>query len=640
VIRRDQLEAAPHPRASELLSAAPGFFVDHEDGEGLGNDVYLRGFDLEHGAGVEFRVQGVSINAPVHLLGQGYANVDFVIPEIVRAIHVQQGVFDPRQGNAAIAATVDFDLGVARRGALVKTTVGSFRQARAVGVIAPPDEAEGTFAAVALRRSDGFGQSRASSSATGNGSWVVELGDRVRLRLIGAVSTAGSDLPGVLRQDDVEAGRVGIYDRYPSVFASGQSIKSSRGLAAVIVDRTSADGTRLEGTAWAMRTGLRLRQNYTGNLQASAANPALSGLGDLIETNDAETSAGGGARVTAAVLSTDGLAVRIEPGLSLRTGNTSQSRSLLTPAFAPWDRRIDALVRTVDAGGYVDLDVRIARKVRLAGGVRGDVLAVSVDDHLAGERRRALGVPLSPRVTLAVDATSWLTPSISWGQGFRTLDAHSLRDGDTQPYSKVTSSEVGARASLGDRYSATLAFYETRVGNELVFDASSGGLETEGASVRRGMTASVLGRPASGALVSAAFSVNRAMYESGDDGNRFVPSVPSFLFRSDASLRGTIGRVDEHALGARAGLGFTLLGPKHLDDRTTTSVHELLDTSVGLRYRAIEVSVDVHNLLDLRYPDDEQLFASSWNAARPTVARHVSAAPPRTILGTVALTIW
>ena len=48
-VDRETLTASPRQQTSEMLSAAPGFFVDHEDGEGLGNDVYLRGFDLEHG---------------------------------------------------------------------------------------------------------------------------------------------------------------------------------------------------------------------------------------------------------------------------------------------------------------------------------------------------------------------------------------------------------------------------------------------------------------------------------------------------------------------------------------------------------------------------------------------------------------
>ncbi|HEY3667945.1 MAG TPA: Plug domain-containing protein, partial [Polyangiaceae bacterium] len=82
-IKRELLDASPHQQTSEMLSAAPGFFVDHEDGEGLGNDVYLRGFDLDHGSGIEMRVGNVPINNPVHVQGQGYADANFIIPEVV-----------------------------------------------------------------------------------------------------------------------------------------------------------------------------------------------------------------------------------------------------------------------------------------------------------------------------------------------------------------------------------------------------------------------------------------------------------------------------------------------------------------------------------------------------------------------------
>ena len=87
-IKRELLEASPRQQTSEMLSAAPGFFVDHEDGEGLGNDVFLRGFDLEHGSGIEMRVGNIPINQPVHVQGQGYADANFIIPEVVRSIRV------------------------------------------------------------------------------------------------------------------------------------------------------------------------------------------------------------------------------------------------------------------------------------------------------------------------------------------------------------------------------------------------------------------------------------------------------------------------------------------------------------------------------------------------------------------------
>src|SRR6202044_2146626 len=141
-VDRETLTASPRQQTSEMLSAAPGFFVDHEDGEGLGNDVYLRGFDLDNGSGIEMKVGDVPINVPLHIHGQGYADVNFIIPEVVRSIRVLEGPYDPRQGDSAIVGSALFDLGVPERGYQLKTTYGSFGQARIVGIAAPVERSE------------------------------------------------------------------------------------------------------------------------------------------------------------------------------------------------------------------------------------------------------------------------------------------------------------------------------------------------------------------------------------------------------------------------------------------------------------------------------------------------------------------
>src|SRR5262249_44216250 len=85
-VKRELLEASPRAQTSELLSAAPGFFVDHDDDEGLGNDVFVRGFHLEHGSGIEMKVGAIPINVPSHVHGSGYADMNFVMPEVVRSV--------------------------------------------------------------------------------------------------------------------------------------------------------------------------------------------------------------------------------------------------------------------------------------------------------------------------------------------------------------------------------------------------------------------------------------------------------------------------------------------------------------------------------------------------------------------------
>jgi len=654
-ITRAAIDAAPRANASEMLSAAPGFFVDHEDAEGLGNDVHLRGFDLEHGSGIEFRVGSIPLNVPTHIQGQGYADANFIIPEVVRGIRALEGVYDPHQGDAAIAGSAYFELGVPERGYHLKTTYGSFNQRRLSAVVAPHGELEETFVAFALRGTDGFGARRGSASASSMAQYAIDFGDGYRARLSAAAYEARTSLPGVVRRDDVDAGRIGLYDSYAG--AEGQSALASRMHVGVDVEGLRPDGGRVSLGAWVAATSLRMRQNFTGALEASRIDPELAGLGDLFESVNDETAFGASASLrTRAFEPSKGLRVSIEPGAYLRSGFTSQSRGLVRPDdFTPWDRRIDADVQTSDLGAFVDADVRLLRLVHLAGGVRADALLVSVDDHLAnvaalaaaggpsGERRSAMGLAVSPRATIALEISPWLQPVASYGEGFRSLDATHLTDGSTRPYSKVRSGEVGLRARSPDqRYTTSLALFETYVANELVFEAESGGLDTQGASHRRGVVASVLAKPVDWLFGNFSASISHAEYDTeAQGGHHFVPGVPAFLLRGDASVTRPIAQIRGSPVTGRVGVGYTFAARRHVSDDVILAPTTIVNASAGARYRAVELGVDAFNLLDLRYGDEESAFISSWGTGpgprRASEARHLTAAPPFTVVASLSL---
>ena len=656
-IKRELLEASPRQQTSEMLSAAPGFFVDHEDGEGFGNDVYLRGFDLEHGSGIEMRVGSIPINIPTHIQGQGYADANFIIPEVVRSIRVLEGPYDPRQGDAAIVGSAYFDLGVAERGYQLKTTYGSFDQTRVVGIAAPAEADEETFGAFALRTTSGFGEDRASQSGSTMAQYGFDIGPRDHLRMLATAYAARQSLPGVVRLDDVNAGRIGFYDAYPQL-AQNQGVQSSRLIVGADFDHVAPGGARFEFAPWIMWTDFRARQNYTGDIQSSQIQPAIGGLGDLFETTNVETAGGFSARFhTSPVRLGDFIEVTGEPGILVRAGHTDQTKSLLDPAqlFA-WDRRIDAGLDTLDAGAYVDVDVRLWKHLRVSGGPRADLLVESVDDRLAsvvpvgaapagalpGARRNLEAIAAGPRITAEYAITPSIAPVVSYGEGFRSLDENRLVEG-ASPYSKVRSLEAGMRAAvLRDRYTTTLAVFETRVGNELVFEAEAGGLETENESIRRGVVGSFVAKPFDWLLVSTALSITNAVFATDVPYvAHFVPNVPSVLFRGDATVRGPIARLRGKVLTGRAGVGYTLLGGRHLTDQIIGPTDNVLNAGAGLRYGWIEVGVDAFNVLGLRYADDEEVYVSNWSThsgPQPaSLGTHIAAAPPRTLLGTVAL---
>jgi iron complex outermembrane receptor protein len=655
-VQRELLDASPRQQTSEMLSAAPGFFVDHEDGEGLGNDVYLRGFDLDHGSGIEMRVGSVPINVPLHIQGQGYADANFIIPEVVRSVRVLEGPFDPRQGDAAIVGSAYFDLGVPERGYRLGSSYGSFHQMRILGIVAPPAADAETFTAVSLRKTDGFGDHREGFSGSVNTQYGVELGVWDRLRILATAYGAESSLAGVVRQDDVDAHRIGFDGSYP-YFTRGQGALSSRFIVGATFEHDESGGTRLEVAPWFMWTGFRARQNFTGNLESSQVDPRRSGLGDLFETTNREAAIGMTSRLRAAPVRIGSAIEAIgEPGIYVRAAHTAQTKSLLAPGdLEPWDRRIDAAIESLDVGVYLDLDARISRRLRVSGGPRADLLWVSVDDRLAGlaplgsagvvdgSPRNAVGVAPGIHATLEYDVAKWMTPAISYGQGFRSLGAERLPDASSQPYSKVTSVEAGLKLLVPDeRYTTRLSVFETRVGNELVFEATSGGLESQNASVRRGFVGSVVAKPFDWLLTSTAMSVTRAVFATRVPGvSHYVPNVPSVLFRADATARGRVTTWKGTPITGRVGVGYTLLAGRHLTDTAQGATHHVVNAGAALRYGSVEVAMDGYNVLASTYPDDEQVYVSNWSL-RPgqqpaSLATHVTAAPPRTLVGSVTV---
>jgi iron complex outermembrane recepter protein len=157
VIEVGALQFVPRKSAAEFLKLAPGILLTNEGGEGHPDRIFLRGFDAREGQDLELTVDGVPINDSGNLHGNGYADLGFIIPELVENLRVLEGPLDPRQGNYAVAGSADYQLGLAERGLLLKGSYGSFDTARVVGLWGPPGETSRTFGAFQLFRTSGFG---------------------------------------------------------------------------------------------------------------------------------------------------------------------------------------------------------------------------------------------------------------------------------------------------------------------------------------------------------------------------------------------------------------------------------------------------------------------------------------------------
>src|SRR6185436_20567697 len=106
-VTRAQLETRPVLRTGELLETVPGLVVTQHSGDGKANQYFLRGFNLDHGTDFATRVDGVPVNMPTHAHGQGYTDINFVIPELIDSIEYRKGTYYTDTGNFSAAGAVN-----------------------------------------------------------------------------------------------------------------------------------------------------------------------------------------------------------------------------------------------------------------------------------------------------------------------------------------------------------------------------------------------------------------------------------------------------------------------------------------------------------------------------------------------------
>lgn len=634
VVDAQVLQAAPHRNASELLLTVPGVFVSQHSGEGKAHQIFFRGFDAVHGQDVEIWAGGAPVNDVSNIHGQGYADLHFLIPEVVQQIESTPGSYDPRQGDFAVAGTMRFTLGYAEPGVTAKASLGSFGSRRYFMAYHPKQAADTTFGAFEVASTDGFGPSRAARHASGIAQTTYDLGRGVVGRAMASAYAGRFDSAGVLRLDDIERGRV---DRF-ATYDPKQGGYSSR--AQLVLELKSQDPGAESGapSSWsfspyAIVRSFELRSNFTG----FATDPV--GGDSTQQRNDATTlGATASYRRKLRLLSAHDA---LEAGVSLRTDSIAQSQhrlsrfndSVTDDARSPG---VAAQVRATDAAAYLDASLHPVRRVTLRGGLRADGLSYLTEDRgaaSAGQTRSALGAQLSKRGTLDVVLLPGLSALGSYGEGFRSPQARSLGDGETTPFTRVVSYEAGLRFRDGKRLQSSLAVYRTRLSDDLVFDQATARNELVPGTTRTGASVNLIAEPSEAFVSSTSFTYTRAAFSASDarhaEGD-LLPYVPQVVVRSDLAFTPRLGRLFGDDVRSHWGFAFTYLGRRPLPYAELGHDVFLADASASVRWGAFETGLEVFNLLGADWYDGEFVYASAFSGAESKVpVRHVSVGAPR-----------
>lgn len=630
----EDLHAAPHRTGSDMLLTLPGLFVTQHSGEGKAHQLFFRGFDAVHGQDLELWVGGAPVNDVSNLHGQGYADLHFVIAETVREIELQPGTFDPRQGDFAVAGTVRYKLGLDEPGFHSKLTIGSFGTERGYVGWRPSEGDKDTFAAAEAYQTNGFGPSRASQRASGIAQVRHAFGGGLVLRALASAYAGRFDSAGVLLRRDFESGRIDPFATYDP----HQGGNSARGQLVVELEHDD-EGTRWQFAPFLVLRKMTLRSDFTGYLEDPVN-------GDNVEQrNDAITfGATASFRKTLKVFRADDA---IATGIYVRQDMIDQQQNRIGRVDdVPTKALVNANVGATDIAGWFDASLHPISRVAVRGGFRFDALYYTSTDDLKATssiRRSAAGVALGPRVTVDVGILPGLRALASYGMGFRGPQARSLADGETTPFVRVNSFELGLRYKAGPWFEASLAGFHTRLSQDLVFDPVTTRNEVVPSTQRTGVSADLTVRARSDfrqifsiTYARASFTGSDETYAEGD----LLPYAPQLVARSDTSYDPVITTLLGRKLRGHVGVGLSLLAVRPLPYGEMGRNAMLTDLGVGVRLGELEIDCDAYNLLDDRWFDGEFVYASNFaQGATPTLVpqRHVTIGAPRTFFVTFAI---
>ncbi|HEY8022437.1 MAG TPA: TonB-dependent receptor, partial [Thermoanaerobaculia bacterium] len=131
VTGHEDLEKRPVLRPGEVLETVPGVVITQHSGSGKANQYYARGFNLDHGTDFRITVDGIDVNMPSHGHGQGYSDINFLIPELVDSVSYRKGPYDARDGDFSAAGAADIEYLTSLPKALAELTPGTDGYGRA-----------------------------------------------------------------------------------------------------------------------------------------------------------------------------------------------------------------------------------------------------------------------------------------------------------------------------------------------------------------------------------------------------------------------------------------------------------------------------------------------------------------------------
>jgi hypothetical protein len=622
VIGYGDIQQRPMLRAGEVLEFIPGMVVTQHSGSGKANQYFLRGFNLDHGTDFSTRLDGMPVNMRTHGHGQGYTDLNFIIPEFIERINYQKGPYQGTQGDFSTAGSADFSLMSIIQQPLAKLELGENGYVR--GVLG-------------------------NNLITSNGNFAF------------GAEWQQYDGPWTDISEDVN--KKNLFTRYQQVIGGGilnvtflgydNSWNSAdqipdRAISSGLIDSLGSLDTTVGGessryslsmnwhnaglffSAYAIDSALDLYSNFTYFLDDPIN-------GDQFEQVDKRKTYGGNITKVFSIDTGDthlhqklGMDVQFDDIAEVGLYKTKARQRLSTVRTDAVDEFSVSLFYTADA--------YLSENWIVNAGIRHDYLSVDVDSDLAANSGTDSDQMTNIKAGLSYLINEQWQAYANLGQSFHSNDARGVvisvdpTTGETaEPVDLLVrgqGGEIGLRVSSSNQYNASLSFWYLENDSELVFVGDAGSTEASRASIRKGIefASNFWITDELTTDIELAFTHSRFSEIADDEGDYIDGSLP-FV----ASL-GVNWQINEQL---HSGLRVRYFGKRTLDSFNENKSDSFTVVNANTQYQVADwiLGLSVLNLLNSDDHDIDYLYTSrlSGEADEGVEDTHYHPIEPRTI---------
>ena len=357
----------PQGRPAQVLRLIPGFIaVEHSGGAGKADQYFLRGFDADHGTDVAFFSDGMPINLRTHAHGQGYTDLNFIIPETVEGLDVSKGAYLPEYGDFGTAGAVNFRTRQVVREGTVQAAGGQFDTQRYMLMFSPTKDRVRTLLAAEGYYTNGPFQND-NRYFRGNllGKMTMNPLGRDELTVTGTFHKSRWNGSGEIPLRAVTDGTI---DRFGSIDPS-EGGKTLRSTARLNYHYDDTSGGRFFANAYAQYSTFDLFSNFT-----FFANDPING--DGFEQSDRRVIYGGdvgyrqeGKLLDLPTVGTLGIQSRVDH-IHAKLGPQVRRNSLGTT--------VDSDILEASYAPFLKAEIQLASWLRFTGGVRSELFTFDV----------------------------------------------------------------------------------------------------------------------------------------------------------------------------------------------------------------------------------------------------------------------